>query len=293
MKKIITIIAFTLFPIIGINAQRGVLVETTHSQRHGGSIVQERNRFQLDNNNMMSQWTFVHNEWRLIRTYGPLRLERASYERGFFVVFFVPDDSGMNWRNFRNDIRFFHFLYDRSGGTIMQITEGVRQPSGNVNTTRFFTSAGHREATAQQSQTTQPRTSQATQPVANSTHHLQERDFDIKSTVLNSTSLSQMVSKINFSFEQVRRTTSNDGRFVTIEYRNNSLIRPVISYTISGNLTQIVLVMPMSNAEQITKELIRRFGTRYVNGDLVVQRGELIYDLRYEGDIGILVIRYL
>jgi hypothetical protein len=49
--------------------------------------------------------------------------------------------------------------------------------------------------------------------------------------------------------------------------------------------------MPYSNFKEIGLELIQKFGTTYVNGQEVIQKGELIYDLRRENEIGMIIIK--
>jgi hypothetical protein len=116
-------------------------------------------------------------------------------------------------------------------------------------------------------------------------------NFDINNIVINSTSLNQIASKITFSFEQDGdKKTSNDGNYVTVTYKNNSLIRPLITYTRNGDVTQIVLLVPLSISTSIGKDLIRKFGTTYVNGEEVVRGNGLTYDIRHDNEVGVIVI---
>jgi hypothetical protein len=123
-------------------------------------------------------------------------------------------------------------------------------------------------------------------------YELKEKNFDIESVILNSTSLTQIMARINFSFEQKgEKKRSNDGAFVTVQYKNESLITPLVTYSSQGDVTQIIFLMPKNNSDSIGKELIKRYGTEYVNGEEVIKRGYLTYDIRSDGDIGIFVIK--
>ncbi|RAR74244.1 hypothetical protein [Flavobacterium aciduliphilum] len=123
-------------------------------------------------------------------------------------------------------------------------------------------------------------------------YELKEENFDIESVILNSTSLTQIMAKINFSFEQKgEKKRSDDGAYVTVQYKNESLITPLVTYTSQGEVTQIIFLMPKINSDSIGRELIRRYGTKVINGKEVIQRGYLTYDIRSDGDIGIFIIK--
>ncbi|WP_291109792.1 hypothetical protein [Flavobacterium sp. UBA6195] len=123
-------------------------------------------------------------------------------------------------------------------------------------------------------------------------YELTETKFDVESIILNSTSLTQIMAKINFSFEQKgEKKLSDNGAYVTVQYKNESLITPLVTYTVQGEVAQIIFLMPKNNSNSIGKELIRKYGTKTVNGEEVIQRGYLTYDIRSDGDVGILVIK--
>jgi hypothetical protein len=123
-------------------------------------------------------------------------------------------------------------------------------------------------------------------------YELKEKNFDIESVILNSTSLTQIMAKINFSFEQKgEKKRSDDGAYVTVQYKNESLITPLVTYTSQGDVTQIIFLMPNKNSDSIGMELIRRYGTKVINGNEVIQRGYLTYDIRSDGDVGIFIIK--
>jgi hypothetical protein len=121
---------------------------------------------------------------------------------------------------------------------------------------------------------------------------LSEKKFDIESVILNTTSLTQIIAKINFSFEQKgEKKRSDDGNYITIQYKNESLITPLVTYTSNGEVTQIIFLMPKNNSDSIGLELIRRYGTKVINGEEVIQKGYLTYDIRSDGDVGFLIIK--
>ncbi|MFN4198451.1 MAG: hypothetical protein ACK4FS_05425 [Flavobacterium sp.] len=125
-------------------------------------------------------------------------------------------------------------------------------------------------------------------------NELKEKDFDIESLILNSTSLSQIMVNINFSFEQHgEKRKSENGTLITVRYENNSLITPLVTYTLQGEVSQIIFLMPRNNVDLIGKELIKKYGTKVINSNEIIQRGSLTYDIRYDedGEIGILIIK--
>lgn len=123
-------------------------------------------------------------------------------------------------------------------------------------------------------------------------NELREKEFDIERVISNSTSLSQIMAKINFSFEQFgEKTKSGDGNFITVRYKNSSLITSLVTYSSQGDVTQIIFLMPKNNSDSIGKNLIRSYGTKIINGEEVITKGNLTYDIRSDGDIGIFVIK--
>jgi hypothetical protein len=49
--------------------------------------------------------------------------------------------------------------------------------------------------------------------------------------------------------------------------------------------------MPKNNSDSIGLELIRRYGTKVINGEEVIQKGYLTYGIRSDGDVGFLIIK--
>ena len=48
--------------------------------------------------------------------------------------------------------------------------------------------------------------------------------------------------------------------------------------------------MPKTFSDSIDNELIRKYGTKFINGEEVIQRGDLTYDIKSDENIGIIVI---
>ena len=122
-------------------------------------------------------------------------------------------------------------------------------------------------------------------------YELKETNFDINDVISNSTSLSQIMSKINFSFEQYgEKKISNDGQIVSVSYRNSSLIKPLIRYNRQGSVEQIMFILPISNALSIQNDLTKKYGTKYIDGNEVIQKGDLKYEFRGDDTVGLIVI---
>jgi hypothetical protein len=116
--------------------------------------------------------------------------------------------------------------------------------------------------------------------------------FDLKKIIFNSSTLSGLVGKINFSFDQSGdKKTSTDGQYVSVHYKmNSSLVSPMVSYTKNGSIAQIMFFLPEYDAEKIAKELILKYGIIEIDGVDLVKRDNLTYDYRVDGELGIIVI---
>mgnify|MGYP001473883922 CR=1 FL=1 len=100
------------------------------------------------------------------------------------------------------------------------------------------------------------------------------------------------MGRINFAFEQKGgKKTSDDGNFVTVQYENDSNVRPIVTYLTNGETHQIVFLVPKINADEIIKELIMKYGTETVEGVELIIRDNIKYDYRSDGDVGIIVVR--
>lgn len=118
-----------------------------------------------------------------------------------------------------------------------------------------------------------------------------QSDFDIYEIVLNYSTMNSLMSKINFSFNQYGdKKISEDNNFVTVTYKNSSLITALVTYTYNGEVEQIVFLMPVNDSKEIVKKLIQEYGTNVIDGKTVIQRNELTYDLHTDEDVGMIII---
>lgn len=278
MKNLVSVILFILVISASLNAQNVKEITTEYSQAEGGSIGKEKCYFHLTNGRMMK--SVVVNGIGTMSGYGPLKLEKTSYDqKGMYVIEYVPNVTPQNWRSFQNNMKSYRYFYDRNGGNVMMIAEITIHSNRSHSIKRYYTEVGYNQVIS------------ATESSLSS-YELKENNFDVKDVVINSITLNQIMSKINFSFEQYgQKQVSDDGCYVTVQYKNSSLIKPLITYTKNGDVTQILFIMPMSNVTEIWKELIRRFGTKYEDGNEVVKRGQLTYLAKESSDnVGILGI---
>lgn len=247
---------------------------TTHSKVESGIIGSEKFNFSLSD----SYITITDISENSTTKYGPLFLSESAYDdEGLYFTLFKPDIKSDPISFARGkELIGYRFLYDRKGGTILFIDE-MRIQNRQVKIKTYFTSEGYSKVLNSSS--------------TKSSQSLRENNFNIEDVILNSTSLSQIMAKINFSFEQSgEKKTSKDGKFVTVKYKNNSLINPLVTYTEQGEVTQIVFLTPISNTNSIGKELVKRNGSKIINGTEVIQKGNLTYDLRNQNDVGYIVI---
>ena len=264
-----------LFLSLGINAYSQYIPSTTteYSKPENGSIGSEKFTFSLYN----SFITIVDNYYNTSKKYGPLYLDETGYDKdGFYFEFYKPDikSDPLGFTGGKALIAY-KFIYTSKGGGILYISE-AKIISKQVSIKTFYTKEGYNKVNSNQS---------------SSNSELKETNFDVSDVVMNSTTLSQIMAKINFSFEQSgEKTKSDDGRFVTVRYKNSSLITPLVTYTVQGNVKQIMFLMPLSNSNSIGQDLIRKFGTKFVDGTEVVQRGNITYDIRSKDEIGMIVI---
>lgn len=118
-----------------------------------------------------------------------------------------------------------------------------------------------------------------------------QSDFDIYEIVLNYPTMNSLMAKINFSFNQYGdKKISEDNNFVTVTYKNSSLITALVTYTYNGEVEQIVFLMPVNDSKEIAKKLIQEYSTNVIDGKTVIQRNELTYDLHTDENVGMIII---
>ena len=273
--KFIKHIICILFLSLGINAYSQYIPSTTteFSKSENGSIGKEKFTFSLYN----SFITIVDNYYNTSKKYGPLYLYETGYDKyGFYFEFYKPDiKSDPFGFTGGKALIAYRFIYTSKGGNILFISE-VKSISNQVSIKTFYTKEGYNKVNSNQS---------------SSNSELKETNFDISDVIMNSTTLSQIMAKISFSFEQSgEKKRSVDGAFDIVTYTNSSLIQALVKYTSQGNVAEIVFVMPKTFSDSIDNELIRKYGTKFINGEEVIQRGDLTYAIKSDENIGIIVI---
>ena len=273
--KFIKHIICILFLSLGINAYSQYIPSTTteFSKPENGSIGNEKFTFSLYN----SFITIVDNYYNTSKKYGPLYLYEKGYDKyGFYFEFYKPDIKSDPF-SFTGGkaLIVYKFIYTSKGGNILFISE-VKSISNQVSIKTFYTKEGYNKVNSNQS---------------SSNSELKETNFDISDVIMNSTTLSQIMAKISFSFEQSgEKERSDDGAFVFVAYESNNFISPIVKYTSKGNVAEIIFFMPKDISDTIGNELIRKYGTKFINGEEVIQRGDLTYAIKSDENIGIIVI---
>ncbi|MFH6965288.1 hypothetical protein ACHRVK_22150 [Flavobacterium plurextorum] len=273
--KFIKHIICILFLSLGINAYSQYIPSTTteFSKSENGSIGKEKFTFSLYN----SFITIVDNYYNTSKKYGPIFLDETSYDKyGYYSEFYKPDikSDPFGFTSGKALIAYV-FTYTSKGGNILFILE-AKINSQQVSRKNFYTNEGYNKLISNHS---------------SSNSELKETNFDISDVIMNSTTLSQIMAKISFSFEQSgEKKRSVDGAFDIVTYTNSSLIQALVKYTSQGNVAEIVFVMPKTFSDSIDNELIRKYGTKFINGEEVIQRGDLTYAIKSDENIGIIVI---
>ena len=273
--KFIKHIICILFLSLGINAYSQYIPSTTteFSKSENGSIGKEKFTFSLYN----SFITIVDNYYNTSKKYGPIFLDETGYDKyGYYSEFYKPDikSDPFGFTSGKALIAYV-FTYTSKGGNILFISE-AKINSQQVSRKNFYTNEGYNKLISNHS---------------SSNSELKETNFDISDVIMNSTTLSQIMAKINFSFEQFgEKERSDDGAFVFVAYESNNFISPLVKYTSQGNVAEIIFFMPKDISDTIGNELIRKYGTKFINGEEVIQRGDLTYAIKSDENIGIIVI---
>jgi hypothetical protein len=271
-------IFFVLSIFISFNAvgQYLPLIQTYYTETNNKGIGKENMSFSISNGYIR----IVDEYYKTEKNYGPLNLSQTGFtEEGFYFEFFKPDyESGdqriINTRTFY----MYKVAYESKGGSVIYVLEG-ESINGTLYHKFYYTNLGYNKIYG------------SSKNSKNSTNVLKETNFNITEVIMESTSTSQVISKINFAFEQTKKSTSTDGNTITISYENNSLINPLVAYTKDGNVKHIVFLMPLENADEITKALINRFGLSKIGGKDIIVNGSITYDYRSDGPVGMIIIK--
>jgi hypothetical protein len=279
--KLVKYIICTIFLFRGIDSysQYTPIVITEYSKIKNGKIGKEEFTFSFNN----SYIQISDNYSNISKKYGPTYLYETGYsEEGFYFEHYQPDVKN-HWESFsgnKQELKAYRFVFDNKGGNILFVTEIKAENGRAIASKIYYTEKGYLKATGGES----------LNPLNNT--ELKENNSDIYDIVMNSITLSQIEARIKSSFEQDGdKKITKDGQMFSINYKNSSMIKPLIFYNIRNeSIAHIILIMPISNMTDIGKDLLRKFGTREVNGEEVIQRGELTYNPRSEGEVGIMVI---
>jgi hypothetical protein len=267
--KALLILLFFLYNIESYSQSLKNLV-TEYSRVEEGSIGKESFIFNL-NNSTLSMTSSAYNT----RTdYGPLMLEESGYSNGLYYLFYQPDikSDPYGFSNGKKKLKAYRFIFKSQGGAFLRVEEMIIR-NNKVRTKTYFTKADFQKGKSSNSNS------------KNKTSNV-EYDFDIDHLFSNSNSLVDLVSSINFSFNRNgSKTPSNDGKMYTIKYHNNSEVTPLVTYSVKGEIKQIVFLIPKIDADQLVKKLISEYGTS--NG--VIVKSSLTYDYRSEGSVGIII----
>ena len=269
MKRIILLCFLSVFTL-GYS-QSISNVKTEYSKIENGSIGKESFSFSLYN----SYINITDNDYYSKTKYGPVKLSKSGYEGGLYYLLYVADIDAdpLGFYRGKKSNKGYRFVYNTKGGKVLRVDE-MTVRNKQISTKKFYTKEGFENIYPPNEKSEE------------------NADFDLKDIILSSTSLTDLVGKINFSFDQFgSKKTSNDGQYITITYKNSSsIIRPQVSYYINGSIAQISFILLESDAEKIIKELILNYGIVEIDGVDLVKRDNLTYDYRVKGEIGIIVI---
>jgi hypothetical protein len=267
MKKILLICL--LFNSIAIYSQNIEFVKTSYSKIEGGEMRKENFTFSLSNGTI----SIDDLGYNVSEKYHYLILKNSGYDdEGHYFLYYSPAKSP-SYSAYRrtNGLKAYKFYFDKKGGELLIIMELKKKGNSDPKVKRYFTKEGYKSV---------------------SENNILETNFDIKGLITESKTLNDLMNRINFSFEQQGdKKKSDDGQFVTVKYDNGGTVFPIVTYTKTGTVHQIIFLIPKTESDNIFKELISEYGTKEINGEELVKRDNLTYNYRADGDVGILVIK--
>ena len=267
MKKLLLICL--LFNAIVTYSQNIEFVKTSYLKIEGGEMVKENLTFSLSNGTI-----FIKDlDYNVSEKYHYLELKNSGYDdEGHYFLYYSPTISPSNSAYSRiNGLKAYKFYFDKKGGNLLMIMELKKKGNSDPKVKRYFTEKGYNSV---------------------SENYILETNFDIRRLITESKTLNDLMNRINFSFEhQGDKKMSDDGQFVTVKYDNGGTVFPIITYTKTGTVQQIIFLIPKTESDNIVKELISKYGTKEINGEELIIRDNLTYDYRSDGEIGILIIK--
>ncbi|HEY5326503.1 MAG TPA: hypothetical protein VIJ27_05850 [Mucilaginibacter sp.] len=280
MRKIVSVLTLTILVYLTgfTNSSFGQYFNTTtkYSKTNDGNIGQENYSFTFNNGTI----TITDLDYNRTENYEPVKLSESGFdENSYYYETYVPDieKDPVNWRKFDNNIRNYKFIFDRKNGNLIIVIE-LKAKANNVRTTKiFYTQQGYTLTTTKSSSQNQ-----------------NSSTFDLADILLNSPSLYEITNRIKGVYSTDGQKHFGDMATYSYQYRNGNN-RAVISYkNLNDVLFQITFLMPKEEAIQISKaSFISNFTQKVIDGNTIwtsLKTG-LIYDVRENGDIGIIVVR--
>ncbi len=267
MKKLLLLCL--LFNCIAIYSQNVEFVKTSYSKIEGGEMGKENFTFSLSNGTI----SINDLDYNTSEKYLYLELKNSGYDdEGHYFLYYSPAKSP-SYSAYRsiNGLKAYKFYFDKKGGELLIIMELKKKGNSDPKVKRYFTEKGYNSV---------------------SENNILETNFDIRGLITESKTLNDLMNRINFSFEQQGdKKTSDDGQFATVKYDNGGTVFPIVTYTKTGTVQQIIFLIPKTESDNIVKELISKYGTKEINGEELIIRDSLTYDYRVDEEIGILVIK--
>jgi hypothetical protein len=277
MRKIILVCFLSIYTLS--QAQSISNVKTEYSRIEKGSIGKESYTFSFYN----SYINITDNDYNSKEKYGPLVLYKSGYEDGIYFMALKLDVEKIKknpalagyYRNIKN--KRYSFVFNTKGGDLLYIKEfEIRNKKLNAKT--FYTKTGYQNINSSTSKKSDETT-----------------DLDFKNLILNSSSLSNLMGRINFIFEQKgNKKTSKDGMYKTVNYEKFSnagnLIRALIVYDQNGEVDNIKFLLSENESKKVINELISQYPSKKIDGQDAIFKEKTTYLYKVEDGIGIITI---
>jgi hypothetical protein len=277
MKKIILVCFLSVFT--SGQAQSISNVKTEYSRIEKGTIGKESYTFSLYNSHI----NITDKDYNSKEKYGPLVLYKSGYEDGIYLMAFKLDiekikenpSLASDYRGIKN--KRYSFVFKTKGGDVLNIKE-FEIRNKKLNTKTFYTKIGYQNINSP--------TSKKSDDVS---------DLDFKNLILNSSSLTNLMGRINFMFDQKgNKKLSNDGVFKTVTYEKYSnvgnLIKALIVYNQKGEVDNIKFLLSENESDKVIDELISQYPSKKIVGQDAIFKEKIIYMYKVEDGVGIITI---
>lgn len=277
MNRIILLYFLAVFTLS--HSQSISNVDTEYSRLEKGTIGKESYTFSLYNSHI----NITDNVYNSKEKYGPLIQYKSGYEDGIYFVAFKLDVEKVKENpaliNYYKNIKqkAYSFVSKTKGGKILYIKE-FEIRNRKVYTKTFYTKEGYQNINS----TTSKKSNEKT-------------DLDFKNLILNSSSLSNLMGRVNFIFDQKgNKKTSNDGMYKTVTYEKFSnagnLIRALIVYDQKGEVDNIKFLLSENESRKAINELISRYPSKKIDGQDAIFKEKITYLYKVEDGVGIITI---